>query len=262
MTAALKIIPGLTLTAAPNLPRITQSSEERRIAGLPGLRHFFEPSRLSGSPLSGKDRATPGHPVATPTAGITAGASASYGGRTVVTKTAGQFAFAYDMMTAPESFTILTACDAAAAGGTLWSFFNGSGSGSVAKYALSWRSDLGRLQFAENYASNTSPLLLPVPDMPALNAPFILGVSYDRTTRESRMFVNDPTAKASITHTGTQPPIDGATQIAIGGLYQFGSAGWNGRIGRALILDRAYHDPAYLPLLAREMAAMRAYYGI
>ncbi|CCW20153.1 hypothetical protein EBBID32_45240 [Sphingobium indicum BiD32] len=269
MVATMKIIPGLNLTAAPNMPRIpVQTEEEKRIARLPGLVHFFEPDRLSGSPLAAKDRATPGHPISTPSSAITASTSSAYDDKTVVTKTATQAAFAYGAGTALESCTILMACDLSQAritaglGSTLWAFFNGPINASTAKYALSWRNSDDRLQFMENYAAGGTPLLLPTIDMPAGDVPFITALTYDRPTRTSTIFLNSATPLATLTHTSTPPTIDDDTQIAIGGLYQYGSSGWDGRIGRALIMDRSYNDPAYLPLLDREIAAMRAYYGI
>lgn len=269
MVATMKIIPGLSLTAAPNMPRVAvQTDEEKRIARLPGLIHYFEPDRLAGSPLTAKDRATPGHPISTPSTAITAATSSAYGGKKVVTKTAPQAAFAYDKGTTPESFTIIMACDLSQAritaglGCTLWAFYNGAINASTAKYALSWRSSDNRLQFMENYSAGGTPLLLPTVNMPAGDAPFVQALCYDRATRTSSIFINSATPLATLTHASTLPIIDDDTQIAIGGLYQYGSSGWDGRMGRALIMDRSYNDPAYLPLLATEMAAMRAYYGV
>lgn len=268
MPAAMKIIPGLSMTAAPNLPRITQTDEDKRIARLPGLIHLFEPDRLAipsgGTALAAKDRATPGHAIATTSPSITVATNAGYNNKKVVMKTAGQAAFAYAAGTAPKSFTLIIAADlsqariTAALGAALFGVFNGT----TVKYSLNYRADLGRLQFLENYAVGGAANLVPLVNMPAGDQKFVLVLSYDAETRTSRISLNSTDILSSLTHATTAPVIDTDSRVAIGGHMQGGTLNWDGHAGRAILLDRNYHDAAYLPLLAREIAEMRAYYGI
>jgi len=272
MPAEMKIIPGLFLSALPGKPTITRTEEESRVAYLPGLVHYLEPDRLAipstGGGLAGKDRGTTGHPIATPSTAITVPALAAYNNRKVVTKLAAHAAFAYNPKTAPKSFTVICVADlsatriAAALSASLWAFYNGEIGASTVKYALSWRPSDGRFQFMENYSAGGAGLLMPAVNMPVGDQKFVLVVSYDAETRTSRMSINGPDVLASLVHTGTAPVIDSNTRFAIGGLYQYGSAGWDGHIGRTILLDRNYHDPAYLPLLTTEITALRTYYAI
>ena len=266
MPAMKTTIPVLTFTAAPGLPVITQTTEESRIANLPGLVHYFEPALLTGSPLTGKDRATPGHPLATDAAGNTIGSEADYNDETVLIKPSALNPMIYDAGTIPTSYTVIIAADIAAAQKAadttmvLWSFFEGTSLKAVARLSG------GDLYFVDNYAvSTTGGGRILKADTPAADTPAVFVFSYDLDTRTSFTGINTiETGLTGVNFTHTLAAADNnlSTQLAIGGGNPEIGADWVGRIGNAIVLDRALHLDPYRAIFAREVAAMKAKYGI
>lgn len=258
MVATIKRVPGLYLTAAPGAPSIVPTAEEDRIARLPGLVRYFEPERLSGSPLTGRDRATPGLPLATSVSDYTIGTESDYNNRIVLRKSTDGAALVYDAGM-PESFTLIIAADldaarqAANSTSNLFSVVDGSA------ISRSFRFTLGSMVFVDNAAVASAPSTgNAVGTIPPGGAPAVWAVSYDAPSRMSRISLNGGTPK-SLTH-ATAPALNSPSAR----LYLGGSTGshWKGRIGRGILLDRDYHAEPYTALLAREVAAMRTYYGL
>ena len=261
MVATIKRVPGLYLTAAPGAPSIVPTAEEDRIARLPGLVHYIEPDRMTGSPLSARDRATPGHLIATTDATITLGAQAAYGGRQVLSKPNPNAPLALTEGSVTPSWTIIIAADIAAArygAGSTTNLFGTRGlNGNI---EANFRFASGGWTFEDDYDASGGHVL-PLASGPLADVPAVWAISYDAATRTSRISLNSADVLSSYVHANAWVPPTPSTQWLIGGT-NFGSANWQGRLGRALIFDRAYHLEPYTALLAREVAALRTYYGL
>lgn len=269
MPATIQRIHGLNIISAPGMPAVVSTAEDARIASLPGLVHFLEPERLSGSPLRGVDRAMVGHPVQAWSPTVTRAASADYGGRSVFSFPFGTSPIAYKVGSCPRSFTLIICCDLSAsrmpptaATANLFGIHN-PGVDGAARLKSSFRWSVGSLTYGfEDVANASGYNSVPTGQTPAGNAPTVWVISYDANTRTSRIGRDNAAVLATRVHTGTPDPHDAADQMLIGGIYANSSLSWVGRIGRALMLDRNYHDPLYVGLLAREIAAMRNYYAL
>lgn len=266
MVATIQRIRGLNFTSAPGMPQISVTAEDTRIASLPGIIHFFEPERLSGSPLSGRDRATVGHRVAATGAGPVVAPAAAFGGRHVVHLGDSMPPLAYQVGTCPPSFTMIIAASLDAgvetphsAGRTLFAIRTPDPVNSKSNFRWNGTQYL----FEDNFDIVTENRV-PLANTPAAGTPVIWAISYDAQTRVSQISINGTDVIARATHLQEPDPITPADQLILGSM-NFNTTtrtNWQGKIGRAIFLDRSYHSPAYVGMLADEITALREYYSI
>ena len=269
MVAQIQRIPGLTLGAAPGLTPQVSTVETRRIAALPGLVHYFEPGRLSGSPLSGLDRATPGNLISATNAALTVAEDEDYNDEPVLDLPYPVVGgVVYDAGACPTgSFTAIIAADFGAdiyAANPSHSNLLIMADGSTVIRSFRYRSTSGgQFLFTDNYpATSAGNILADTAYYPTGDVPAVFVVSYDEATRMSYIGLNSAVASQAYEHTTTSAgALPDSCRLYLGSGPN-ASVGWSGRIASALILDRCYHIDGYQDLLAREVAAMMAKFGI
>ncbi|RVK37616.1 hypothetical protein [Sinorhizobium meliloti] len=255
----MSVIPGTSAISIPGAPKITMTDFERSIANLPGLRHVIDPEKLDVN-CAGRDRFSGAIIAAKNTAVMSRIASdATFNNLPVVqiNDATGGLRLAPGTVTESLSFVsvamITSAARAEAAGHGLLNVTNGAGT-----YKQSFRTqNAGSLYFYADNSGNRSTITSA--NFPAGDQVGIWGFSYDAETKQSGVLYGGGESISLWTH-DIGPTNDLNDRYNYGG--SDGSLGWVGKLGMALIFERAMHLPTMLPFFQSAVSLLKGRYGL
>ncbi|MBD9636075.1 hypothetical protein IB277_07180 [Ensifer sp. ENS07] len=256
----MSIIPGTAAISIPGAPKITMSDWERQIASIAGLRHVIDPAKLDADG-NGRDRFS----GATITSKNGAAATkidtdAGFNNLPVIqlTENTGGLHLAPGTVTASCSFICVASIAAAARATTtsknLLAAFDGAG-----VFQQSFRSaSAGSLFFYGKNGDSVSNGISAANSPPA-DVAAVYGFSFDAETKQSAVLWQNAEVLNLVTHT-LSPDITADLRWTYGGSAS--SFGWIGKLGMALIFDRAMHLPTMLPSFQSAVSLLKQHYAL
>lgn len=252
-------LPGTTGVVIPGAPRILMTTAERTLARMPGLKHYIDPAKLDATG-NGRDRF--GGALITgrsATANAKIAAATNFNNLPVIEVAGAAGGLRLSPGSVSRSYTFLCVASISAAGiaaavnknlflsmaasNDFRSVFNVNSSNVLSHKPLNSASG----------AVNVSP---PVADKAA-----VWCASYDFDTQEIAVISENGATTLTAIGTGRPEPTS-AWYHEYGGGGAPTNFAWQGRLGIAMIFDRALHRPLERPLLDNAIATLKQMYAI